>query len=87
VEITIRLLSTLALKAAVEQLAGRYEAESGTRIDADFAPTLGLLARLRGARPPIWSSSPVKGSTISRRRGASWLTARSTSRAPLSASP
>jgi len=48
VEITVRLLSTLALKGAVEQLAGRYEALSGTRIDADFAPTLGLLARLRG---------------------------------------
>jgi len=46
--VEIRLLSTLALKGAVEQLAGRYEAESGTRIDADFAPTLGLLARLRG---------------------------------------
>jgi molybdate transport system substrate-binding protein len=44
----VRLLSTLALKGAVEQLAGRYEAISGTRIDADFAPTLGLLARLRG---------------------------------------
>ena len=46
--VTVRMLSTLALKAAVEQLAGRYEALSGTRIDADFAPTLGLLARLRG---------------------------------------
>jgi molybdate transport system substrate-binding protein len=48
VEIIVRLLSTLALKGAVEQLAGCYEAESATRIDADFAPTLGLLARLRG---------------------------------------
>ena len=47
-ETDVRLLSTLALKGAVAQLAGRYEAESGTRIDADFAPTLGLLARLRG---------------------------------------
>ena len=47
-ETDIRLLSTLALKAAVEQLAGRYQAMTGTRIDADFAPTLGLLARLRG---------------------------------------
>lgn len=44
----VRLLSTLALKGAVEQLAGRYQAMTGTRIDADFAPTLGLLARLRG---------------------------------------
>ena len=45
---TIRLLSTLALKGAVAQLAGRYQAISGVAIDADFAPTLGLLARLRG---------------------------------------
>lgn len=47
-EITVRLLSTLALKGALEQVAGHYEALSGTRISADFAPTLGLLARLRG---------------------------------------
>ena len=47
-EIAVRLLSTLALKAAVEQIAGRHRAISGARIDADFAPTLGLLARLRG---------------------------------------
>jgi molybdate transport system substrate-binding protein len=45
---TIRLLSTLALKGAVEQLAQRYESLTGIRINADFAPTLGLLARLRG---------------------------------------
>jgi molybdate transport system substrate-binding protein len=44
----VRVLSTLALKGAVRSLAGRYEAECGVRIDADFAPTLGLLARLRG---------------------------------------
>jgi molybdate transport system substrate-binding protein len=44
---TIRLLSTLALMGAVRSLAGRYEAEAGARIDADFAPTLGLLDRLR----------------------------------------
>jgi molybdate transport system substrate-binding protein len=44
----VRVLSTLALKGAVRSLAGRYEAEGGVRIDADFAPTLGLLARLRG---------------------------------------
>jgi molybdate transport system substrate-binding protein len=48
VETTVRLLSTLALKGAVEQLAGRYQAISGVAVDADFAPTLGLLARLRG---------------------------------------
>jgi molybdate transport system substrate-binding protein len=43
----VRLLSTLALRGAVRSLAGRFEAEGGTRIDADFAPTLGLLDSLR----------------------------------------
>jgi molybdate transport system substrate-binding protein len=43
----IRVLSTLALMGAVRSLAGRYEAAGGARIDADFAPTLGLLDRLR----------------------------------------
>ena len=44
----VRVLSTLALKGAVGALAARYEAEGGARIDADFAPTLALLDRLRG---------------------------------------
>ena len=44
----VRLLSTLALMGAVRSLAGRYQAEKGMRIDADFAPTLGLLDRLCG---------------------------------------
>jgi molybdate transport system substrate-binding protein len=44
----IRLLSTLALTGAVPSVAGRYQAAGGARIDADFAPTLGLLDRLRG---------------------------------------
>lgn len=44
----VRVLSTLALKGAVGRLAGRFEAAGGARIDADFAPTLGLLDRLRG---------------------------------------
>jgi molybdate transport system substrate-binding protein len=43
----VRLLSTLALKGAVGHLADRYQAATGARIDADFAPTLGLLKRLR----------------------------------------
>src|ERR1700730_14003197 len=46
-EKVVRLLSTLTLMGAVRGLAGRYQAELGTRIDADFAPTLGLLDRLR----------------------------------------
>ena len=44
----VRLLSTLALKGAVVRLAGQYEAAGGVRIDAEFAPTLALLDRLRG---------------------------------------
>ena len=43
----IRLLSTLALKGAVERLAGQYQAAAGTSLDADYAPTVGLLKRLR----------------------------------------
>jgi molybdate transport system substrate-binding protein len=47
VENVVRVLSTLALMGAVRSLAGQYEAAGGARIDADFAPTLGLLDRLR----------------------------------------
>ena len=43
----VRLLSTLALRGAVNTLAGKYEEATGARIDAEFAPTLGLLDRLR----------------------------------------
>jgi molybdate transport system substrate-binding protein len=45
---SVRVLSTLALKGAVARLAETYRATSGVRIDADFAPTLALLERLRG---------------------------------------
>jgi molybdate transport system substrate-binding protein len=44
---SLRVLSTLALKGAVSRLAGHYEVANGVRIDADFAPTLALLERLR----------------------------------------
>jgi len=47
----VRLLSTLALKGAVDRLAGDYHARGGARVDADFAPTLALLDRLRGGEP------------------------------------
>jgi len=47
-ENVVRVLSTLALMGAVRSLAGRYQAAAGVRIDADFAPTIGLLDRLRG---------------------------------------
>ncbi len=46
-EHVVRLLSTLALKGAIRRLAGQYRAAAATQIDADFAPTLGLLERLR----------------------------------------
>ena len=44
---SIRVLSTLALKGAASRLAGQYLEASGERIDAEFAPTLALLDRLR----------------------------------------
>ena len=44
---TIRVLSTLAVKGAFAELAERFQAASGARIDAEFAPTLALLERLR----------------------------------------
>jgi molybdate transport system substrate-binding protein len=43
----VRLFSTLALKGAVARLAGHYQAMTGTKIEAEFAPTLALLQRLR----------------------------------------
>jgi molybdate transport system substrate-binding protein len=46
-ENVVRVLSTLALMGAVRSLAGNYQAGGGARIDADFAPTLALLDRLR----------------------------------------
>jgi molybdate transport system substrate-binding protein len=46
-ENVVRPLSTLALKGAVQNLAGPFEAAGRARIDADFAPTLGLLDRLQ----------------------------------------
>jgi len=45
---TIRMLSTLAVMGAFRSLGQRYEAETGVRIDADFAPTVALLERLGG---------------------------------------
>jgi molybdate transport system substrate-binding protein len=44
---SVRVLSTLALAGAVRALAEKYEAASGVRIDADFAPTVRLLERLK----------------------------------------
>jgi molybdate transport system substrate-binding protein len=46
-ENSVRVLSTLALAGAVRALADKYQAVSGARIDADFAPTVRLLERLK----------------------------------------
>src|ERR1700752_500252 len=43
----LRVLSTLAVKGAFAELAKRFQVATGTRVEADFAPTLGLLDRLR----------------------------------------
>jgi molybdate transport system substrate-binding protein len=45
---SLRVLSTLALKSAVQELVGPYQQAAGCRIEADFAPTLALVERLRG---------------------------------------
>jgi molybdate transport system substrate-binding protein len=44
---TIRVLSTLAVKGAIPGLAHQYQDAGGARLDADFAPTMALLQRLR----------------------------------------
>ncbi|MDA9431054.1 substrate-binding domain-containing protein [Bradyrhizobium sp. CCBAU 51627] len=43
----IRMLSTLGLMGAMRSLAAAFEAATGIRVDAEFAPTLALLKRLR----------------------------------------
>ncbi|MCP3382729.1 substrate-binding domain-containing protein [Bradyrhizobium sp. CCGUVB4N] len=43
----IRMLSTLGLMGAMRSLSFAFEAASGIHVDADFAPTLALLKRLR----------------------------------------
>lgn len=46
-ENSVRVLSTLALAGAVRALAEKFEVKSGAHIDADFAPTVRVLERLR----------------------------------------
>lgn len=41
------MLSTLGLMGAMRSLSSAFEAASGIHVDADFAPTLALLQRLR----------------------------------------
>jgi molybdate transport system substrate-binding protein len=48
---SIRILSTLAVMGAMPDLTAMYEAQTGTRIDTDFAPTVALLERLRANQP------------------------------------
>ncbi|RTE91435.1 substrate-binding domain-containing protein [Bradyrhizobium sp. LVM 105] len=43
----VRMLSTLGLMGAMRSLSCAFEAETGIHVDADFAPTLALLKRLR----------------------------------------
>jgi molybdate transport system substrate-binding protein len=44
---SLRVLSTLAVMGAMRELTALYEAESGISIEAEFAPTVALLERLR----------------------------------------
>ena len=46
-EKSIRMLSTLGLMGAMRSLSSAFETASGIHVDADFAPTLALLKRLR----------------------------------------
>ena len=46
-ENVVRMLSTLGLMGAMRSLSSAFEAASGILVDADFAPTLALLKRLR----------------------------------------
>lgn len=43
----IRMLSTLGLMGAMRSLSSAFESAAGIHVDADFAPTLALLRRLR----------------------------------------
>jgi molybdate transport system substrate-binding protein len=43
----VRMLSTLGLMGAMRSLSSAFETASGIQVDADFAPTLALLKRLR----------------------------------------
>lgn len=43
----VRMLSTLGLMGAMRSLSSAFEAASGIHVDADFAPTLALLKRMR----------------------------------------
>jgi molybdate transport system substrate-binding protein len=42
----LKVLSTLAVQGALPALVARYEAAAGIKVEIDFAPTNGLLARI-----------------------------------------
>lgn len=44
----MRVLSTLAVQGALPALIARFEVETGAKVEASFAPTSGLLARIEG---------------------------------------
>jgi molybdate transport system substrate-binding protein len=46
-ENTVRMLSTLGLMGAMRSLSSAFESATGIHVDADFAPTVALLRRLR----------------------------------------
>ncbi|MGL9617999.1 substrate-binding domain-containing protein [Bradyrhizobium sp. U531] len=48
---TVRMLSTLGLMGAMRSLASAFETATGIHVDADYAPTLALLKRLRAGEP------------------------------------
>lgn len=43
----IKVLSTLAVQGAMRELTQRFQADTGIAVDAEFAPTVGLVPRLR----------------------------------------
>jgi molybdate transport system substrate-binding protein len=44
---SLRVLSTLAVMGAMPELTALYEAQTGTKVTTEFAPTVALLERLR----------------------------------------
>jgi molybdate transport system substrate-binding protein len=57
----VRVLSTLAVMGAMRDLATAYETRTGIRIEADFAPTVALLERLRAREPADIAILTAKG--------------------------
>jgi molybdate transport system substrate-binding protein len=57
----VRVLSTLAVMGAMRDLTTEYEARTGIRIEAEFAPTVALLERLRATEPADIAILTAKG--------------------------